>query len=737
MQNRGDYMPIYIKGNFKRSIFRSDSGYIIGIFKVLETNSDDLNIYVDRTITFTGYFHELNEVDTYILYGSLVVHDRYGEQFQVESYERCLPEEKDSVISFLSSGIFKGIGLKKAKKIVDVLGDDTLKIILEQPNNLLLIPTITSSNVSVLHNKLKEYENSYDTIIYLNKIGFNSREAMLIYNYYKDKTIGIIDGDIYKIVNDVSEINFKRVDYIAIKNGVAKDDIIRVRASILYVMNEVSNLYGHSFYFEKEIYGFICKLLMINIDSTLFIDALSSLETDLMIVKDGEKYYLRDMYDAECLIATSLLMLSNKKDKDILDIDKYIDIIEKNINIEYNEYQKLAIRMSALKHFLIITGGPGTGKTTIMRAIVELYKEINHLSYSELQEKIALVAPTGRAAKRISETTVLKASTIHRFLKWQKDLNKFQINEYNKSKVEFIIIDEASMIDTYLMSNLLKGLSKKCRIVIIGDEEQLPSVGAGQVLHDLIASNMLNVVKLEQLYRQGKDSNIITLAYDVRKGFIDKSIFNKDFDLTFIECNEENVIHNLRDVSSTYIDLSYKNFQVLVPMYKGLYGIDEINNNLKNIFNKSDKSKKEIKVGDVSFREGDKVIQLTNMPEENIYNGDIGIISRIVCSSKKEIYIDYDGNVVKFTQANFNKFRLAYAISIHKAQGSEFDVVVIPIVKNYNKMLYRKLIYTAITRCKSKLYLIGDIEALNLAIKNVSNDNRRTSIKNFLINGIK
>lgn len=730
-------MSTYIKGNYRKSIFKSEAGYHIGIFKIKETNSDDLDIYVDRTITFTGYFHELNEMDTYKFYGKLVEHERYGEQFQVESYERCMPEEKDSIIEFLTSGLFKGIGEKKAKKIVDVLGKDTLKIILEQPNNLILIPTITKQNADTLHNKLKEYEKSYEVIIYLNEVGFTTKDSMLIYNYYKDKTIKVIESDMYEVINDINDLTFKKVDYIALKSGIKKDDLIRVKAAILYVMDEVSNLYGHSFFYIDEIYTYLKRVLTVDIDHTSYEKALEELEVDLKIVKVDDRYYLKEMYESECLIVKRCNLLSRRKDIEINNIESIFNLIEKNLGIEYNQEQKEAIINSVTKHLLIITGGPGTGKTTIMKGIIELYKEVNHLSYEMLQEKVALVAPTGRAAKRISESTLQKASTIHRFLKWQKETNKFQINEYNKSKVEFIVIDEASMIDTYLMANLLKGISTNCKIVIVGDEEQLPSVGPGQVLHDLIVSEKLNVIKLKELYRQGKESNIITLAYDIRNGNLEKDVFNKEDDLTFIECPPNEVINNLKEIATTYKDLSYKNFQVLAPMYKTLYGIDEINTNLQTIFNEKNKNKKEILIGDTIFREQDKVIELTNMPEENVYNGDIGIIKKIITTPKKEIHIDFDNNIVKYTPANFNKFRLAYAISIHKAQGSEFDIVIIPIVKSFNKMLYRKLIYTGITRSKKKLYLIGDISALKQAIDNTSSDIRRTTIKYFLINGIK
>jgi len=729
-------MQIFIKGNYIRSIFQNNTGYNIGVFKVSDTNDEKVADYIGRSITFTGYFHELNNIDTYIFYGKLVNHEKYGEQFQVESYERCKPEEKDSIIEFLTSGLFKGIGEKKATSIVEALGKDTLKIILETPDNLILVPGITKANISTLHNKLKEYEESYELILYLTELGFQTKDAMIIYNTYKKKTKEVIEEDIYQLIEDINEIYFKKVDTIAIRNGLEKDALIRVKASILYIMSEVSNTYGHCFYFFDELASLLPRVLSVRITEEQFNSALKCLEKDLKIIIKEDRYYLREMYEAETSIVKRFRLLNSNKEINDKKLTEKIKELESFYNIKYNNQQLEAIRKSYCRDFLIITGGPGTGKTTIMKGITELYRLMNKLSYEKLEEKIALLAPTGRAAKRMSESTLLRASTIHRFLKWSRETNKFQVNEYNKSKVEFVIIDEASMIDTYLMASLLKGLSANCKIVLVGDDHQLPSVGPGDVLHDLIESNTLEVVKLTELYRQGEDSNIISLAYDIRKKKINREIFNKDDDLTFIECPDSEVIPNICEISRTYKDLSYKNFQILAPMYKGLNGIDEINRHVQNIFNPKKKTKKEHRIGEVIFREEDKVIQLTNMPDDNVYNCDIGLIESILLSPKKEIHIDFDNNVVKYTPSNFANFRLAYSISIHKAQGSEFDVAVIPLVKGYSKMLYQKLIYTAVTRSKKKLFIVGDMSALEYSAKNDHNDIRRTTIKEYLINGI-
>ena len=730
-------MDIYIKGHYQRSIYQNSNGYHIGLFKVKETNSEELTPFLDKTITFTGYFHELNDMDTYLFFGKMVEHPKYGIQFNVTSYERCKPEEKDAIVEFLTSGLFKGIGEKKAKSIVDVLGKDTLSIILEHPDNLILIPGITKKNIDILHNKLKEYESSYETVLYLSNLGFSTKDSMLVYNYYKDRVKEIIHDDIYQLEYSIYELSFKKIDSIALKNGVLKDSFIRIKAAILYIMEEVSNAYGHSYFFYDEIFGYLPRVLLTSISESSYQEAMNSLIMDMKVIQKDEKYYLKDMYEAECLIVKRFRLLAHKEEEEFPNLEEHFSEMEDIFGISYNEIQKQAILESVKKNFLVITGGPGTGKTTIMKGIIELYKDVHKLSYEKLADQVALLAPTGRAAKRMSESTLMPASTIHSFLKWQKDSNKFQVNEYHKSKVNLVIIDEASMIDTLLMASLLRGISANCKIIMVGDSYQLPSVGPGQLLHDVISSGKLPVIELTELYRQGKDSNILTLAYDIRNGCVEDDVFNQDEDLTFIECQDDQVISSLMDVSSTFKDLSYKEFQILAPMYKGRYGIDIINNQLQTIFNPKDASKKEVVVGDVIFREGDKVIELTNMPEENIFNGDIGIISQIITSPAKKIIVDFDGNEVTFTAANFNKFRLAYAISIHKSQGSEFDVVVMPLVQGYRKMLYRKLVYTGITRSKKMLYLIGDKKALKQAVSNTSSDVRRTTIQEFLENGIK
>ncbi|MDD3241369.1 MAG: ATP-dependent RecD-like DNA helicase [Bacilli bacterium] len=727
----------YIKGNFRKTIFKNETGYTIGLFKVKETDDEEVEVYINRVITYTGYFHDLNEDDTFILYGNLVNHDKYGEQFQVEKYERLMPEEKDSIIEFLSSGLFKGIGEAKAKKIVDYLGKDTLQVILNNPSNLLLIPTITKKQVDILHTKLVEYEASYSTILRLNDLGFSTKDSLLIYNKYKEKTNKIIDDNLYLIIEDIEDITFKKIDYIMLKQNISKDDIRRIKASILYIMNEICNTYGHLYLYKEEIFSYIPRVLNNNISSDEFDISIEELIKELKVIEDEECYYTKQLYDAQTNIINRFSYLSKQEEIKEKKIDKYLTDLEKYNNIEYNNDQKEAIKKAIENKFLIITGGPGTGKTTIIKAITDLYKNLNDLNYEKLSKELVLLAPTGRASKRISESTLLPALTIHRFLKWNKDNNKFAVNEFNKSDAKFVIIDESSMVDINLMDNLLKGLSYNTKIILVGDYNQLPSVGPGEILKDLIDSDSLPIKKLNQLYRQGEDSNIINLAYEINNGILNNETIIKNKDLEFIETNPILLKEELINICKNYIDYDYKQFQILVPMYKTINGIDEINIALQKLFNPKNKIKKEIIINGIIYRENDKVIQLTNMPEENVFNGDIGIIERIDNNTKKEIYINFDGNLVKYTAANFNKFKHGYAISIHKSQGSEFDITILPIVKSYGKMLYRKLIYTAVTRSKKKLYIIGEVEALKIAIKNNENDVRRSKMSTKIIEHLK
>ena len=722
-------MDNYIIGIVKKIIYRNENGYVVGLFRVKDSTTS-FEFLKDSTISFTGYFHELDIDDSYKFSGSIVKHPKYGEQFNVEFYEKVIPEEKDSIVEFLSGGTFKGIGEKTAEKIVSILGSDAIKMIIDNPSNLMLIKGISRKQMDTLYNGLIEYSNSYDIILKLNDLGFVSRDSMKIYNKYKANTMNVINENIYSLIESINDFTFRKVDAIALKQEYKRDDERRVKAAVLTVMEELCNAIGHCYLHIDMIYRYTIECLNNNISEEYFIECLNSLIMDIKVIKLEEKYYLRSMYEAEENIVNRVVALNNKKDLeiDVVKLYLYIKELESNKKITYNKDQKSAIMSAIQKNFLIITGGPGTGKTTIVSSIIDLYRIVNKLSNKELLEDLVVLAPTGRASKRLSEKSGFPASTIHSFLKWNKETDKFAVNEYNKSDAKLVIIDEASMIDVPLYNSLLKGLRVDTKIIMVGDYDQLPSVGPGQLLKDLIESDMLNVISLKELYRQSENSNIIMLAHDINEGVVDDNLFNIEYDLDYIKSN--NILESLKEITEDYKDESYNDFQVLVPMYKGINGIDNLNKILQNIINPKSKDKKELLVGDIIYRECDKILQLVNMPDERIFNGDIGTISRI---DNKEILIDYDGNVVRFTPANFNKFKHGYAISIHKSQGSEFDTVVLPITNLYNKMLYRKLYYTAVTRSKKKLIVIGDINALKVASKNNNQDVRLTSIKDKII----
>lgn len=719
-----------IKGKLSKIIFHNNqNGYTVGLLKVKESDIDDL---VNKTVTFTGSLPDLNEIDTYIMTGNLTNHEKYGSQFQVKSINRIMPQETDAMIDILSSNLFKGIGKKTAEKLVSVFKEKTFDVILNDTSNLLLIPGISEKQAKTLKEALKQYQGSYEDILMLNKLGFSTSESMKIYHYYKDKLNEVLDGNLYSIYYDIDEISFPRVDSIFVAK-YEKDSPSRVAGAIVYIIKTLSMTYGHTYFSKEEVNSYLFRVLKVEVSEKVVADAYNSLLVDERIVIKDDRLYLWEMYEAETLIARRLRLLAHEDKIKYKNLDTKIKEIETHYGIVYTDEQLDAIKLAITRKVAIITGGPGTGKTTILKGILDLYKVLSSSDKIRLNEQIALLAPTGRASKRMSEVTNFEASTIHRFLKWNKDTNRFQINEYNKSSVSFVIIDEASMIDTMLLANLLKGLKSSCHIIFVGDANQLPSVAAGDVLNDMIESKELPVYALKNWHRQGSDSKIIPFAHRINEGILDRELLNSGSDLEFIPCKDNEIIEVIGNVCKDYN--SY-DLQVLAPIYKNRNGIYAINDHLQKLWNPKSPSKKEIEGNESIYREKDKVIQLSNMKDESVFNGDIGIIDRIKLLGNKELYIDYDGNLVKYTKSMLQNFTLGYAISIHKSQGSEFDTVLIPFTFDYRKMLYRKLIYTGVTRCKKKLILVGDINALEQAIRNNQEQKRRTSLKLFLENGI-
>lgn len=736
-------MKMYINGIFKRAIYQTDKGYIIGLFKVKETNCEEVEPYINKTITFTGYFHELNLEDAYIFYGDAVEHPKYGFQFQVSTYERIKPADKDGVIEFLSSDLFPGVGRTMASSIVEELGNDALNLIIKDPGVLKDIPKLSNKKAESIVENLKKYEESNMTYVALTEIGFSIKDAMTIYNHYKKTTMDVIKNNIYQIITDIDEIGFQKIDEIALKEGIDKEDSYRICACILFVMQSLIYANGDTYLEYDGIITATKNYLKMDINTEDFDNYLYELEKIKQIVKYDNHYYLTTIFKDENYVVDRIIELSSRDNKKINKMDNYLKELEHTLNITYNDKQKEAIEKAIENNILIITGGPGTGKTTIIKAIVELYSRINNASYEELTERIALLAPTGRASKRMSEATNLPASTIHRFLKWEKDSNVFAVNEYNPNRQELIIVDEVSMIDISLLSNLFKGLTKNIKLILVGDYNQLPSVGPGQVLKDLIDSDTIDTIHLDLLYRQDENSYINTLAKEIKDNELSENFLEQKSDYTFLECSSEGIRHNLSIICKRLIQkgYDYKRVQIMAPMYHGENGIDNLNKELQNIFNPADAKKNDLKYGDIIYRENDKILQLVNFPDLNVYNGDIGVIESIsygprTKSGKDKITINFDGNKVVYTPKDFNKFKHGFIISIHKSQGSEFEMVIIPICNSYRRMLYRKLLYTAITRAKKKLIILGEANAFVYSVNNDNEYIRKTSLLDKIVTSL-
>lgn len=728
-------MESYIKGTFKKNIFSSNDGFYVGLVKIKETSDDELLDSVGKDFTFTGLFAELNIDEDYIFYGEVVDNQKYGIEYKVTRYEKIMPEDKDGIVVFLSSDIFPGVGEKTARQIVDILGDDCLNKIANDYEVLLRVPKMTQKKATNIQKRLIKYNESFEIVVYLTNLGFNMKDSLKIYNHYLEDTIRVIENNPYELIDTIDGITFIKIDELKNKINIKENDERRILALIIHVMKNLCFQTGDT-YLNFELINNAINLVYEDILSeeklNYYLIELNSLGK--IIIKE-DKFILKEYYKNENYIAESVYELSNKKDYKIDDIDLKIEKLESFFDINYNEEQKKAIKQALIKNFSIITGGPGTGKTTIIKGITQGYKMISGFSFEKLQEKMVLLAPTGRAAKRMAEACLYPASTIHRYLKWNKETGEFGYNERNKVKAEFVIVDEVSMIDTDLLANFFKAMPRNVKLVFIGDYNQLESVGPGKILKDLIESEMINTIFLKEIYRQDQNSYITELAYEINSEELSESFLEKKDDYNFIEAKEEDILKITCMLAKKAIQKGYdlKNVQVLAPIYKGMCGIDSLNKMLQSIFNPKDSKKNETYDMDVIYREGDKILQLENMPDDNVFNGDIGFIEKIEGS---EITIDFDGNKVKYTKKDYKAIKHGYAISVHKAQGSEFEIVIMPISNSYKMMLYKKIVYTAVTRAKKSLMIVGDVKAFCRAVYNKQNKERKTLLKELLINKV-
>ena len=726
----------YIKGKIRNIIYQNkDNGYVVAVFRIKETNDAKMEEYVSKTVTITGTFLEINSEETFILYGEATRHERFGFQYQVKSYEKEKISSEDALIEFLSSSLIKGSGEVTAKKIVKFLGMDAIDKIKNDEFALRGIPNLSEAKQRMIRESLLEYSDADDSLLKLKELGFSIPEATRIYKKYGASTKYIIDSNLY-VLTEI--MDFNKVDAIY-KSNHEELDRVRIKACMVEAMRRLSINNGDTYYKSEEIKDALKKEFDLLLDEIEFEEIMYTLEEENKVVLEAGLYYLVEYYDAEVAITDHLFQLSTNSTTPFYDFDHEIALLEEENKVYYNEDQRNAIKKALENKITIISGGPGTGKTTIINAIVKLYIKMHDFSPMEVLANIALLAPTGRASKKMSTSTGLPAMTIHRFLKWNKDTNNFGVNEYHKAQENLIIVDEMSMIDISLFDALLKGIRSNVQLVMVGDVFQLPSVGPGLVLNDLIASDLFTFCPLEKIYRQSDNSYIPYLALEIKNKDLSEDFVSQKDDYNFLNVDGKYIKDMIRKICIMSKDkgLNEEDIQILAPMYKGENGIDNLNMILQELFNPKDSKKEEIRYGEFIYREGDKVLQLQNNPDSNVFNGDIGYIRKInlkTGKSKDTIIIDFEGVKVSYTKEELNQIKHAYAITIHKSQGSEFSHVILPISRSYYKMLYNKLIYTGVSRAKKSLVIIGEANSFMMAVNNDYASSRKTNLKERLMN---
>ncbi|OIK17021.1 hypothetical protein BIV60_01725 [Bacillus sp. MUM 116] len=737
----------FVKGKHLVTIFHNEQNlYTVLRIRVEETNDQ----YEDKEAVITGYFPKIHEQETYIFYGEFKEHPKFGLQFHTNHFRKDIPQTEQGVIAYLSSEMFKGIGKKTAENIVKTLGENAISKILNQPSLLDSIPKLPPDKAKLLYDTLMEHQGLEQVMVALNQYGFGPQLSMRIYQAYKETTLDIIQKNPYKLVEDIEGIGFGRADELGYQNGISGNHPDRIKAACLYTLENESMQTGHVYIHAKDLLETVKSLLEENKRDQIEFSDISNeaikLEEEGKIIGEEQRIYLPSLYFAEKGLVTSInRILGQTEYKDQFPESEFLlslGNLEERLGVEYAPSQREAIQTALMAPMLILTGGPGTGKTTVIKGIVELYAELHGCSleikdYHKKDEPFPflLAAPTGRAAKRMSESTGLPAVTIHRLLGFN-GMEGFDRDETTPLEGKILIVDETSMLDIWLANQLFKALPDNIQVILVGDEDQLPSVGPGQVLKDLLNSQRIPTVRLTDIYRQAEGSSIIELAHDIKKGYVPANVTAKQADRSFIRCSTAQVAQVVEKVALNAKNKGYsaKDIQVLAPMYRGPAGIDRLNVLLQEIFNPNpDGKRKEITFGDVKYRIGDKVLQLINQPENNVFNGDIGeIISIIYAKENTEkqdmIYISFEGNEAEYTKQDLTQITHAYCCSVHKSQGSEFPIVILPITKSYYRMLRRNLIYTAITRSKQSLILCGEEDALRMGVERADELSRQTTL---------
>ena len=715
-----------ICGKIKNIIFYSEST----LFSVCSFNLYDLD---EKEIIITGNFAKLEKDILYNLYGNYQEHQKYGMQFKVSKIEKILPNDDDSLIRYFSGPLFVGIGKKFATELVEFLGSELVEIIKENPDVLDTVPKINAKRKTAIINGVINVEESLDkTISFLNSHGLGIRNIMKIDKIYGDKALEIITNNPYSLVFDIDGIGFSTSDKLASALGFNPEDKKRLVAALLASVMDLCMRNKDTYCDYDELFNYFRK--QIDQDSFNFDELISDLVARKMIVVVENRIYHHTQYNAEVFISEYLSEFPLFKLAQINDIDlkNGLDQFQNSINITYEQKQQAAILSFFSNDFSILTGGPGTGKTTITQAMVYLYKQLYP------HNTIALCAPTGRAAQRMSELCNNECYTIHSLLKWDLEANTFGKNETDPLEIDCLIIDEFSMVDSYLFSNLLKASINVKKICIIGDEDQLPSVSCGCVLKDLIDTNFFNTIQLSTIFRQKEGSDVIDLAHKIKMNNFDEICFKGD--VAFFECDKYQVKDVVLSILKQAIEKGYDitSIQMLASKYSGVAGIDNLNNLVQQYYNPYNPDLNSYKVGYKTYRENDKILQLKNQVSDGVFNGDIGILSQIIYPSEDvnnqiRFVVNFSGNYVEYTSENFHNITHAYCVSIHKSQGSEYPIVIIPIVSEASFMLQKRLLYTAITRAKKSLILVGNKQLFLSSLQKVDQLNRKTTLKQMLI----
>ncbi len=716
-----------IRGLVERvTFYNEDNGY--GVIKLrLDYKDEIVKKYIDtffsNVVSVVAFFDRKPlEDEEYIFSGDIVTDPKWGLQFRATTFERC-NDTLESVVAYLSSDMFPGVGEKIAKKIYKELGPNCIDEITSDKKVLDKIK-INEGLKNTIYNTISENKEKETDILGLLSLGLTMKMAIRISSVLTKDAFNTVKKNPYLLIDLVDGIGFIRADAIALNNGIKPNSQIRIKAYINYYLNELINRTGDTYIEEDLLKDKLFEALnkkedLITLES--FNRGIKGLIRNKKIFVDEDRnVYNYRIYNSENEIAnfvSSVLKSESSKEFNKKNIDIAIERIKQGFNIEYNEKQEAAIRNALKENISIVTGGPGTGKTTIIKGIIEAYVLIKKKEV--IRDKISLLAPTGRAAKRLSEVTLHKAQTIHKFLGYNSDGFKYGNDE--KIDTELVIIDEFSMVDTLLCAHLFSALNESTKIVIVGDVNQLPSIGAGEVLANLIESKEVTTTTLNKIHRQAQDSSIISLAHSINNGLIPDDILEKKKDRSFsIVYNEyiaSSTITIIKKALEKGLDI-IRDIQVLVPLYKGKNGIDALNKLIQATVNPLDGV--EINRKEYSFREKDKVIQLVNRADKGVMNGDIGYIKRIEkIDNLYNVTVSFDNGEVEYDYDELSDLRLAYAISIHKAQGSEFSCVIVPFSMEYRFMLRRKLIYTALTRAKDYLIMLGSIEALSLGVEGI------------------